>query len=163
MAARTDTIVGRDGSAPQSTGAGTLGAVVLAAEVRGDRSAMRYKRDGETVELSYRDVVGRARSIARGLLALGLEPQDRVSILSDTRPEWALADFGAFCAGAVVAPIYNTNSAQECAYVLAHADTRVVFCENAAQAKKVEDARQSCPALEHVCVARGRGAGDDEP
>jgi long-chain acyl-CoA synthetase len=159
MAARTDTIVGRDGSAPQSTGAETLGAVVLAAEVRGDRTAIRYKRGDETVELSYGDVVQRARSIARGLLALGLEPQDRVSILSDTRPEWALADFGAFCAGAVVAPIYHTNSAQECAYVLAHADARVVFCENAAQAKKVDEVRQSCPALEHVVLLEGEAPG----
>ena len=156
---QTESVVGHDGSAVSSTGAQTLGAVVLAAEVRGDRAAIRYKRDGEIVEMSYRELTQRARRIARGLLALGIEPQDRISILSETRPEWTLVDFGAFCAGATVAPIYHTNSPQECAYVLADAASRLVFCENAAQAKKVADVRDACPSLEHIVLLEGEAPG----
>ena len=109
--------------------------------------------------MSYRELTQRARRIARGLLALGIEPQDRISILSETRPKWTLVDFGAFCAGATVAPIYHTNSPQECAYVLADAASRLVFCENAAQAKKVADVRDACPSLEHIVLLEGEAPG----
>ena len=85
-------------------------------------------------------------------MSLGVEAGDRVAILGLTSAEWTLADCGAQCAGAVVAPIYHTNSPEECGYVLRHSDARVVFCENAAQAAKVEQVRDSCPALEHIVL-----------
>jgi long-chain acyl-CoA synthetase len=109
--------------------------------------------------MSYEEVGVAAREIARGLIALGIRPGDRVSILSGTRPEWTLADLGALCAGAVVAPIYHTNSPEECRYVLDHAGSRVVFCEDAEQAEKVRQVRHLCPALEHVVTFDG--SGDD--
>ena len=58
----------------------------------------------------YRERARSARDVARGLVALGLEPGDRVAVLANTRPEWTLVDMGAFCAGAIVAPIYHANS-----------------------------------------------------
>ena len=64
------------------------------------------------------------------MIALGIKPGDRISILADTRPEWTLADAGTFCAGTVVAPIYQTNSPEECEYVLRHSEARAVFCED---------------------------------
>ena len=79
-------------------------------------------------------------------------PGDRVAILGLTSADWTLADCGALCAGAVVAPIYHTNSPVECAYVLQHSGARVVFCENAAQAAKVEQVRDRCPALERIVL-----------
>ena len=75
--------------------------------------------------------------IARGLIALGIEQGDRVAILGATSAEWTMADYGALCAGAVVTPIYHTNSPEECAYVLAHSGARLVFCEDPAQAAKI--------------------------
>ena len=95
--------------------------------------------------MSYAELGKAVREIARGLIALGIEPGDRVSILSGTRPEWTLADLGALCAGAVVAPIYHTNSPEECRYVLEHAGSRVVFCENAEQVAKVAEVRRRMP------------------
>jgi long-chain acyl-CoA synthetase len=124
---------------------------------RGD--ALRYHRDGGWRELSYAEVGRGIQEIARGLIALGVRPGDRVSILSGTRPAWTLADLGALCAGAVVAPIYQSNSADECQYVLEHADARLVFCEDASQLAKVEQIRDRCPQLEHVVMFDGQAPG----
>jgi long-chain acyl-CoA synthetase len=142
----------------QPTGARTLGEMVLAREHNGG-AALRYKADGLWHEMLYKELVRTARGIAKGLIALGVERGDRVSILSDTRPEWTLADAGSFCAGTVVAPIYQSNSPEECEYVLAHSEARAVFCEDAAQAAKVAQVRAGCPALEHVVVLTGRAPG----
>jgi long-chain acyl-CoA synthetase len=130
----------------------TVGAIALAAAERHAGEALT--RPGAP-PVTYREFGRAIREIAGGLAALGLEGGDRVSILAGTRPEWTLADFGALCAGAVVVPIYHTNSPQECAYVLAHAEVRAVICEDAHQAAKVAAVRGTCPTLEHVIVMEG--------
>jgi long-chain acyl-CoA synthetase len=147
-----------------STGANTVGEMILRSEQRGG-IALRYKEEGVWREVSYRDFVRKARAVARGLIALGIATGDRISILADTRPEWTIADAGSFGAGAVVAPIYHTNSPQECEYVLRHSGAQAVFCENAAQLDKIEQIRYSCPALRHVIAfhdARGGSISLDE-
>jgi long-chain acyl-CoA synthetase len=137
------------------THAATLGAMVLRATETYDGPAIRHRADGRWDEVSYAELGRRARAIAKGLIALGVEVGDRVSILCNTRPEWTVIDMGVFCAGAVVAPIYHTNSPEECAYVLGHSDARVVFCEDAEQLAKVRSARAECPQLEHVVLIEG--------
>jgi long-chain acyl-CoA synthetase len=121
--------------------------------------ALRFSSDGEWRELSYPELGNAVREIGAGLVALGIEPGDRVALLSDTRPEWTLADCGALCAGAVVAPIYQTNSPEECAYVLEHSGARLVFCEDLEQLAKVEQVRDQCPDLEHVVLLTGSSPG----
>ena len=137
-----------------STGAHTLGEMILRAEGR-DGVALRYKEAGSWHEIGYGQLVRSARGIARGLIALGIEPGERVSILADTRPEWTIADAGSFCAATVVAPIYQTDSPEECAYVLRHSEARAVFCEDEAQLAKIEQIRDDCPALEYVITMAG--------
>jgi long-chain acyl-CoA synthetase len=146
-------------AAERATGETTLAGMILRATEAHRGPALRFARGGEWTEMSYAELGAAVREIARGLIALGIRPGDRVSILSGTRPEWTLADLGSLCAGAVVAPIYHTNSAEECRYVLAHAESRLVFCENAEQAAKVERVRDRCPALEHVVMLEGSGPG----
>ncbi len=141
-----------------STGADTLGQMILRAQQR-DGVALRYKEAGKWREIGYFQLVRSARDIARGLIALGIEPGERVSILSDTRPEWTIADAASFCAATVVAPIYQTNSPDECAYVLRHSEARVVFCEDAAQLAKIEQIRDRCPDLKHVIAFAGARDG----
>ena len=137
------------------TGAATLGAMVLRATEMYDGPAIRHRVDGRWEEISYAELARRARAIAKGLIGLGVDVGDRVSILCNTRPEWTVIDMGVFCAGAVVAPIYHTNSPEECAYVIGHSDARVVFCEDEAQLEKVRAARKECPLLEHVVLIEG--------
>ena len=139
-----------DGVAPAPAGPQTLGQMILDIAARHSGVALQFQRDGRTVYISYSELGTICSEIARGLISLGIERGDRVAILGLTSAEWTLADCGAWCAGAVVAPIYHTNSPDECAHVLADSGARLVFCEDASQAAKIEEIRDRCPALEHV-------------
>ena len=110
--------------------------MLLAAVDRHHGTAMRVPRDGAFQQTTFAELGGAAREIAAGLIDLGVRPGDRVAILGSTRPEWTLADCGALCAGATVVPIYHTNSPEECRYVLAHSEARVLICEDAEQARE---------------------------
>ena len=140
------------GVTPASAGSrsDTLGQMILDAANRFEGVALEYRRDGETVRISYPALGAISTEIARGLIGLGIEPGDRVAILGATSADWTLADCGSLCAGAVVTPIYHTNSPEECAYVLDHSQARLVFCEDAAQLAKIDQVRARCPMLEHV-------------
>jgi long-chain acyl-CoA synthetase len=99
------------------------------------------------------------RSLSLGLIDLGVERGDKVSILANTRPEWTYCDFAALSAGAVVVPIYQTNSPEECQYVLENSDAKVVVVEDEEQLEKIREVRDRLPMLEHV--VRMTGASDD--
>jgi long-chain acyl-CoA synthetase len=116
----------------------------------GDRAAARHKLDGEWRELSYAKVGRAIEEIALGLVDLGIERGDRVGILADTRVEWTLASYGISAAGAVVVPIYPTNSPRECEWVVGNSGARAVVCENAGQAAKIGEVRGALPELAHV-------------
>ena len=128
----------------------TLGQMVLDAAARFGGVALQFPRGDQTGQITYPELGAICTEIARGLITLGIEPGDRVAILGLTSANWTLADCGALCAGAVVTPIYHTNSPEECAYVLGHSESRLIFCDDAAQAAKIEQVRDQCPALEHV-------------
>jgi long-chain acyl-CoA synthetase len=132
----------------------TVGEMVLASADRHTGVALQFKRGGVPSYISYPELGTRSSEVARGLIGLGIEPGDRVAILGLTSADWTLADCGTLCAGAVVTPIYHTNSPLECAYVLENSEARVVFCEDEAQAEKIAQVRDRCPALEHVVLFR---------
>jgi len=155
--ARTET--GSLDARNSSNAAETLVQMVLRGAALSQGTALRFARQDQWTDVSYTELAMASREIACGLIALGLRPGERVSILCGTRPEWTLADLGSLCAGAVVAPIYHTNSPEECRYILEHADSRVVFCEDEQQLAKVEQVRDRCPALEHVVMLDGAGEG----
>ena len=120
------------GPAHGGTGSVTIADIVsLAAERYGERPAARFKRDGEWREVSYTELGETVSEIARGLVDLGLEPGDRVALLCTTRVEWTYADFAITSAGAVVVPIYPTNSPEECAWVAGNSESRFLVCEDA--------------------------------
>lgn len=130
-----------------------------AAEMYGGTPAIRYKAGGAWVSRSFEEVRDTVRSLALGLIDLGVEKGDKVSILANTRPEWTYFDFAALSIGAVAVPIYQTNSPEECQYVLENSDAKVVVVENDEQHEKVREVRDRLPKLEHV--VRMSGAGDD--
>jgi long-chain acyl-CoA synthetase len=145
-----------------STGSKTIADLLpLAAERYGDRVAVKFKRDGAWQDVTVAEVAAIAQEIGLGLVDLGIQPGDRVSILCHTRPEWTYCDFGATEAGACVVPIYPTNSPEECEWVLADSGARAVICEDAAQVAKIAEVRARLPALEHVTVIDAEGAPAD--
>lgn len=99
----------------------------------------------------YRRTVGTARSLQRW----GVQRGDRVAILSENRPEWAIADFATLLIAGVVVPIYATLTAEQCLYVLRHSGAKVVFCSTPAQLAKVEAIRNET-TLEHVVLMDGQ-------
>ncbi|MGA9860373.1 MAG: long-chain fatty acid--CoA ligase, partial [Solirubrobacteraceae bacterium] len=136
-----------------------LGVMVLDAAARHPGVALRYRRGPDEISVSYPELGSRVTELARGLIALGIKAGDRVAIFADTCAEWTIADYGILCAGAVVAPVYHTSSAEECAYVLGHSGARAVFCGDAEQAAKVARIRDRCPDLEHVILFAGPTPG----
>ena len=98
---------------------------------------MLFKQTIQWIPISagelYRDVAGTARSLA----AWGIAKGDRVAILSENRPEWAVADFATMMLGAVVVPIYTTLTAEQTAFILKDSGARVIFVSTAEQLKKV--------------------------
>jgi long-chain acyl-CoA synthetase len=132
----------------------------IAAEKFGPRPAVMFKdEDGNWVTRTFSEVLDTVRNLSLGLMALGVEKGDKVSILANTRPEWSYFDFAALTAGAVVAPIYQTNSPEECRYVLADSDAKVVVVEDEEQMEKIRAVRADCPQLEQVI--RMTGSSDD--
>jgi long-chain acyl-CoA synthetase len=137
----------------QSTGSSTIADMVaLAAERYGDTAAVRHKREGEWRDVSFRELGQIVSEIGRGLIDLGLEPGDRVSLLCATRPEWTYADFGITSAGGIVVPIYPTNSPEECQWVAGNSESRFVVCEDAGQVAKIVEVRDQLPDLEAIVV-----------
>ncbi len=118
----------------------------------------KHKVDGAWQDVTYAQLGATAREIGKGLMALGIEHQDKVSILANTRVEWTYCDFGALCAGAVVTPIYQTNSPEECHYVLEHSEAKAVFVENREQLEKIHEVQDRLPGLQHVIVMEPDGA-----
>jgi long-chain acyl-CoA synthetase len=139
----------------------TVGALPSSAAGRfGDRLAARHKVDGEWREMTYAETLGAIEEIALGLAALGIEPGDRVGVLSDTRVEWTLSSYGISAAGGVVVPVYPTNSPRECEWVLGDSGSRAVICEDATQVEKISAVRGALDALEHVISIEAGGGGD---
>ncbi|MFT3866098.1 MAG: long-chain fatty acid--CoA ligase [Solirubrobacterales bacterium] len=126
-----------------------------AAALYGPKPAVRFKQGDAWVDRSFQEVLDTVKPLALGLVALGVEKGDRVSILGNTRPEWTYFDFAALSIGATVVPIYQTNSPEECGYVLENSDAKVVVVENDEQLAKVREVRAGLPALEHVVMMVG--------
>ncbi len=131
----------------------------LSARLYGSAPAICFKQDGEWIRHSFEQVEETVRPLSLGLIDLGIEKGDKVSILANTRPEWTYADFAALSAGAVVVPIYQTNSPEECQYVLENSDAKVVVVEDEEQMEKIRAVRERLPLLEHV--VRMTGTSED--
>jgi long-chain acyl-CoA synthetase len=130
----------------------------LAAERHAELPAVTYKDEsGQWVSHTYREVGEIVRKLALGLIELGIEKGDKVSILANTRPEWTYFDFAALSVGATVVPIYQTNSPDECQYVLENSDAKAVIVEDDEQLAKIDAIRDQVPKLEHVIRMEGSG------
>ncbi|MFF1557273.1 AMP-dependent synthetase/ligase [Streptomyces sp. NPDC058279] len=115
--------------------------------------------------LSWGQAAERVFAIAAGLADLGLGPEDRVALASNTRVEWILADLGVMCAGAATTTIYPSTNAEESAFILADSESRVLIAEDAKQLAKARAHRADLPRLAHVVVldAEDALAADGDP
>jgi long-chain acyl-CoA synthetase len=150
---------GAEARSAQGTGSKTIADLLpLAVAKYGDGPAQRFKVGEEWRDRSYAELGEAVREVALGLIDLGVEAGDKVSILAHTRPEWTEACFGILTAGGTLVTIYQTNSPEECQYVLHHSDSRAVFVEDPEQLGKVREIEDQCPELRHVIVMNPGGA-----
>src|SRR5215217_2281428 len=146
----------------RATGSATIADLIeRAAERHTGSPALRHKHGGAWNDVSYTELGETVSEVGRGLIDLGIEPGDRVAILCQTRPEWTFADFGIASTGAVVVPIYPTNSPEECQWVAGNSESRAIVCENAEQVAKIRAVRADLPALETVVVIEPAGDSGD--
>ena len=113
---------------------------------------LRARRAGAWRDLSYEEVAEQVEAVSIGLIELGVAPGDRVAILSENRPEWAIGDFACLCARAADVPIYPTLPPRQIAYILRDAGAVAVLVGDATQLAKVRDIRAELPDLRHVIV-----------
>ncbi|MGW0559739.1 AMP-dependent synthetase/ligase [Streptomyces sp. NPDC003016] len=115
--------------------------------------------------LSWGQAAGRVYAVAAGLIDLGVQPEERVALASNTRVEWILADLGVMCAGAATTTVYPSTNAEESAYILADSESRVLIAEDASQLAKARERRADLPNLAHVVVVDAKDVepAEDDP
>ncbi|MEU1347770.1 AMP-dependent synthetase/ligase [Streptomyces sp. NPDC005775] len=116
----------------------------------------------EWKSLSWAQAAERVHAVAAGLIALGVQPEERVALAASTRVEWILVDLGVMCAGAATTTIYPSTNVEESAFILADSESRVLIAEDAAQLAKARARRAELPNLAHVVVIDAEGAGPAE-
>ncbi|MEU5432010.1 AMP-dependent synthetase/ligase [Streptomyces sp. NPDC020719] len=126
--------------------------------------ALRWREpDGTLHHLTFAEAHTAAEEIARGLMALGLAPGDRIAVQSRLRPEWTLLLLAAASSGLVLVSLLPTTVPEEIAHVLNDCDAKAVICEDADQLAKVEAARPRIPGLRQVLVMDEVAGRDDPP
>jgi long-chain acyl-CoA synthetase len=122
----------------------TLSTTVFAlADEQPDAVALRRRVDDAWVDVTYAAFTAQVVDVARGLVASGIEPGDRIALLSRTRYEWTLFDYAIVAAGAVTVPIYETSSAEQVAWILSDSGAKAAVVEDhrhAATVTGTEDA-----------------------
>ena len=135
-----------------------------AAEKRADKVIFRQKSFGLWQTLTWRELAGIVREIGMGLVELGFEPGETVSILGNTRQEWLFCDLGALCAGGVSSGIYPTDSATQVQYLSEDSRSVYLFVEDEEQLDKALEAREQLPLLRKIVVWDMEGLrGLDDP
>jgi long-chain acyl-CoA synthetase len=128
-----------------------LAAVVFeSAETYAGQVAMRFQINGQWQSTTYRDMGDTIRRIARALLALNVQPGDRIAIFSENRPEWSLVDFAVLAVGGVSVPIYATNTREQAAYIVDEAEATVVFTGSQDNYDKIQAISEDSTGLRHI-------------
>lgn len=125
-------------------------------------AAFRSKVAGAWVSIRHREALERVQAISLGLRELGIRPGDKVALVSENRPEWALADYACLTARAADVPIYPTLTAKQTEYILRDSESVAVFCSTAEQLNKVLEVKGALPQLQHVIAFDG-GAAARQP
>ncbi len=124
---------------------------------RGDEPALRWRRDGEWAEMTWREYASRAAAVAMALRDLGVRPGDRIGMLLRNRPEFHVLDLGALFAGAVPVSFYNTSPPERLAYLAGHCGAAVAVVDDRSALERFDSVRDRIPSLRHLVVV------DDPP
>ncbi|WTO37750.1 AMP-dependent synthetase/ligase [Streptomyces achromogenes] len=115
-----------------------------------DVAVIARKSEGVWQDVTAREFLAEVHTAAKGLIAAGVQPGDRVGLMSRTRYEWTLLDFAIWSAGAVTVPVYETSSPEQVRWILSDSGATACVVELDNHAAAVESVRESLPALKHV-------------
>jgi len=116
----------------------------------GDAPFLSAKRQGAWVSQSWREVADQVCLLAQALRGLGLNPGDRVMLVSENRPEWCMADIAIMAAGLVTVPTYTTNTVRDHLHILENSGARAIIVSDAKLAQPLLAAALTAPCAEHV-------------
>ena len=122
-----------------------------------DRPVLAERRGDRFVDWSARRFAEEVLTLARGLVALGIEPGQRVCFYSSTRLEWTVLDYAIWAAGAVTVPIYETSSAEQVEWIVADSDAVTIVIESPALAETWASVADRLPACAHAFVIEEAG------
>lgn len=120
------------------------------------------KRNGTYEGINYADFRDSVECLAAGLIKLGLEPGDRVGIVSENRLEWVMADFAITGCGAVDVPVFPTLTARQLEYTYNNCSASIIIVSNSFQLNKIVSMRSEIPSLEHIIVMNNEGVNTAE-
>lgn len=130
--------------------------ILRSAVAAGPDTPLASYRDGDAfVDVSAKEFSDRVRGVARGLIASGVEPGDRVALMSSTRLEWVVADMAILSAGGVTVPIYDTSSAEQIAWIVGNSEAVLTIVENDAMASEFGSVADGLPNCREVLVVDG--------
>ena len=119
----------------------------------GSQPSLAHKPKGGTYQdISYTELGELVDAFSKGLTALGVQKGDRVALLSENRPEWAITDFGSLKAGAVTVPMFSTLTAAQVGYILKDSGSKIICVSTSRQLEKVIAIRDEVPTLEQIIV-----------
>lgn len=121
-----------------------------------------YKSNGRWVDISYQEAAVLIRRLAQALKRLGVKKDDKLAILSENRPEWALSDIATLALGAIDVPVYATETPEHIAYLLEHSESRMVFVSNKDQLAKLFKVKEQITRVERVIVFDEEGVEFNE-
>ena len=113
---------------------------------------LMHKKGGIYVSISSQDVWDRVRFLSLGLRSLGLRPEDKLIILGENSPDWAMTDFAALCAGAITVPVYPTLMPEQIKYIIEDSDAKVVVCSTRELWRKIQIIRKDLAKVTHAIL-----------
>ncbi len=119
-------------------------------------TAVEYNSGGKWLSVTWRDYYNSVEDIAGGLKALGVNEGERVVIFSNTRFEWAIADFAALAIGAIVVPIYQSSIVEDIEYIINDSESVVVFSEDNFTHERLKSILPKCPTVKHVSAIQSK-------
>jgi len=122
---------------------------------RGDRPFLWAKKDGRYQPMSWAETASQVSRLARGLVALGIAPGDRVVLAAESRPEWVIADLATMSAGAIAVPAYTTNTVEDHRHILGNSGARAVITSKPPLSERVRDAAVQLPNVRQVIAIEG--------
>jgi long-chain acyl-CoA synthetase len=148
---------------PRNSSPGTLNKLFFDAIEKFDKpDALQFKKDGTYQPISSRELADRVRQVALGLRDLGIQRGDRVAILSETRPEWAIVDLACLTAGFTDVPVYPTLPAEQIPHIVNDSGSVAIFTSTAEQSAKIAQIRGQLKTIRHVIgFGATRQAGED--